>query len=351
LLIFLESISDITFISIEGKVKWDELLAERDLKKIMQIHKRNGNDDTSESFEMRFVNKDGNIRDVIFVVDAIPNTERTVVSIIDITEQKMAQRVLVESNEKLQEMDKLKTNFLSTVSHELRTPLTSILGFAKIIKKRLSVIIPDNLEAFDKKYQKTSAQIYENVDITSEGERLTELINDVLDIAKMEAGKVEWKMKENSVSEILERALKSTAALYEQKGIQVSVSKDEKVPAVICDFDRIMQVIINLISNAVKFTDEGSITCRIRNAIDELVVSITDTGVGISQEDIESVFDRFKQAGDTLTNRPQGTGLGLAICKQIVEYHGGRIWVISEKEKGSNFSFTLPLNSEKQSTM
>ena len=117
-----------------------------------------------------------------------------------------------------------------------------------------------------------------------------------------------------------------------------------ELPDILCDRERIIQVIINLISNAVKFTDYGSITCRVKRNNDELIVSIMDTGMGISSEDCDKVFEKFKQLGNSLSNKMKGTGLGLSICKQIIDYHKGRIWVESEPGKGSNFSFSIPLN-------
>ncbi len=243
------------------------------------------------------------------------------------------------------EVDQMKTDFISTVSHELRTPLTSVLGFAKIIKKRLEkVLLPKIEDDSDKKTQRSVQQVRENLDIIiSEGERLTALINDVLDIAKMEAGRIDWRMEKISVTEVIERATVATASLFAQKGLAQIKEIEEGLPEVIGDKDRLIQVVINLISNAVKFTDEGSVTCRVRRMKNELMISVIDTGEGISEADYSKVFEKFKQVGDTLTDKPKGTGLGLPICKQIVEHHGGKIWVESELGKGSTFSFTLPL--------
>jgi signal transduction histidine kinase/DNA-binding response OmpR family regulator len=246
------------------------------------------------------------------------------------------------------EIDRMKTDFISTVSHELRTPLTSVLGFAKIIKKKLEDVLFPQVQSEDKKAQRTVRQVRENVDIIiSEGERLTALINDVLDIAKMEAGKVDWSMEPVSVAEILEQSLAATSALFHQKNLQLVKDVEENLPEVVGDKDRLIQVAINLISNAVKFTDTGSITCQARQSDREIVVSIIDTGMGIAPNDQPKVFEKFKQVGDTLTDKPKGTGLGLPICKQIVEHHGGKIWVESELGKGSSFSFTLPISLEK----
>lgn len=239
-----------------------------------------------------------------------------------------------------------KSAFLSTVSHELRTPLTSVLGFAKIIQKRLNEKIFPIVDRADSKTEKTIQQISDNLYVViSEGERLTHLINDVLDLAKIEAGKMEWSQENVSMAEVAERAIAATTSLFDQKSLKLNREIDLHLPEITGDKDKLIQVMINLISNAVKFTDKGSIYCRVYQQMEEIIVSISDTGIGISPEDFAAVFEQFKQVGgDTLTDKPKGTGLGLPICKEIVEHHGGRIWLESKKDKGSTFSFALPIN-------
>jgi CheY-like chemotaxis protein len=143
--------------------------------------------------------------------------------------------------------------------------------------------------------------------------------------------------------DVIDRATSATASLFETKKLQLVRDVDPDLPAVTGDQDRLIQVVINLISNAVKFTDAGSITCSARRDGGDLVISVTDSGIGIAPMDQPKVFEKFKQVGDTLTDKPKGTGLGLPICKEIIEYHGGQIWVESEPGKGSTFSFTLPI--------
>jgi signal transduction histidine kinase/CheY-like chemotaxis protein len=253
-------------------------------------------------------------------------------------EAEAASKVAEKANE-------AKSAFLSTVSHELRTPLTSVLGFTKIIRKRLEDKIFPALDRNDGKNEKTINQISENLNVViSEGERLTHLINDVLDLAKIEAGKMEWNFEKVSLPEVAERAIMATSSLFDQKSLQLVKNIDTNIPEISGDRDKLIQVIINLISNAVKFTDSGFVTCDVYRKNDELVVSITDTGIGIAMDDYSAVFEQFKQVGgDTLTDKPKGTGLGLPICKEIVEHHGGRIWLESEVGKGSTFSFALPV--------
>ncbi|MGE5415898.1 MAG: ATP-binding protein [Acidobacteriota bacterium] len=267
----------------------------------------------------------------------------------EIIERRAAEATLRKSNEKLQEMDRVKTEFLTMVSHELRTPLTSILGFTKVIKRKLDSSVLPAVQGDNKKAQDSFAQVQGNIDIIlSEGDRLTSLINDVLDLAKMEAGKTNLDKKPIAVSTIIEHAINSTMALYQEKSI--FLIKDVKVENLVAvvDRDRIIQVIVNLLSNAVKFTEMGHVVCRVQEVSEGVLISVIDTGVGIDAQEQEYVFDKFRQVGgDTLTDKPKGTGLGLAICKQIIEMHGGRIWVESQLGRGSNFSFILPLDDER----
>lgn len=236
-----------------------------------------------------------------------------------------------------------KSSFLSTVSHELRTPLTSILGFAKIIQKRLENKIFPALPTDDKQLERTVKQVKDNLFIViSEGQRLTSLINDVLDLAKIEAGKVDWNMEKVSISEVVRQARAATSALFEEKKLKYVEQLEEDLPRIVGDRDKLVQVLINLFSNAVKFTEEGWVRCSVEKTEEGVQLVVSDTGIGIANEDLYKVFDKFRQVGDTLTDKPKGTGLGLPICKEIIEHHGGRIWVESEPGKGSRFFFTLP---------
>ncbi len=243
-----------------------------------------------------------------------------------------------------EEADAAKSAFLSTVSHELRTPLTSVLGFAKIIRRRLVERLFPLIPGGDHKVDQTKQQVIENLNVVvSEGERLTKLIDDVLDLAKIEAGKFTWNMGSVSIADIIERATAATSSLFEAKDLELICNVEPDLPKIEGDEHRLIQVVINLISNAVKFTDHGSIQCSARRQDGELVISVKDSGVGIAPPDQPKVFEKFKQVGDTLTDKPKGTGLGLPICKEIVEHHGGRIWVESELGYGSTFSFTIPI--------
>ncbi|ESA38809.1 hypothetical protein N836_30240 [Leptolyngbya sp. Heron Island J] len=265
--------------------------------------------------------------------DVIPGgTFDSIVLIRDITAEK--------------EVDQMKTDFISTVSHELRTPLTSVLGFAKLIQKKLEDLVLPAVQVETKKTERAVRQVRENLGIiVSEGERLTSLINDVLDISKIEAGKIEWNMEPIAVAEIVERAIAATSVLAENSGLEIIQDIEPGLPAVLCDRNRLIQVLINLLSNAIKFTPKGSITCFVRRQDAEISISVIDTGIGLAADDLEKVFEKFTQVGKIMTDKPKGTGLGLPICKQIIEHHGGRIWAESALGQGSTFTVTLPLNN------
>ncbi len=239
-----------------------------------------------------------------------------------------------------------KTAFLSNVSHELRTPLTSVVGFSRLIRRRLDEAVFPSVPAGDARRDRAMRQVSDNLGIiVEEGERLTALINDTLDLAKIEAGRMEWRRDVVDLAEVITRATAATAPLLTGSGPQMVLDLEPGLPSITGDRDRLIQVVINLISNAVKFTASGTIACSARRdpAAGALVVSVADTGVGIAPEDQVKVFEQFGQAGDTLTDKPRGTGLGLPICREIVEHHGGRLWLESEVGRGSTFSFSLPL--------
>jgi two-component system, sensor histidine kinase ChiS len=249
-----------------------------------------------------------------------------------------------QMSDQLQKADRLKTDFLSNISHELKTPLVSILGFTKVIDKKFDDIVVPLREVEDKKIQKSIKQIKENLGIiTSESQRLTAIIANVLDITNLEAGKVAWEMQPTDMGELVEQAVTSYQSRFELKDLSLLTAIDPHLPEVMGDRDRLLQVMSNLLSNALKFTETGSVTCAVKQNRDLIIISVSDTGIGISKEDRGQVFEKFKQVGDILTGKPQGTGLGLPICKEIITHHGGRIWFESKLEQGSTFSFTLPI--------
>ncbi len=234
------------------------------------------------------------------------------------------------ANERLKELDRLKDDFVSTVTHELRTPLTSIRAFTEILLDEPDVDIGQRRKFLGI--------------ITKETERLTRLINQVLDLAKIESGKAEWVESRVDMKEVISDTLAAMGQLFKEKNITVDARLPHKVSAVTADLDRMVQVMLNLLSNAVKFCDEkqGWIEIALSESDGQLRVQVRDNGRGISAEDQGAVFSKFRQVGDTLTDKPHGSGLGLYISRQIVEHFGGTMWVESEPGRGACFLFTLP---------
>lgn len=257
---------------------------------------------------------------------------------------------LEEANQRLQKLDQMKSDFLSSVSHELRTPLTSIRGFSQLIDREFTRSFAA-LAGEDAGLQKKAARIEENLKIIlKESERLTRLINDVLDLAKIEAGRTDWHDAPMQVAAFIRDAANAAHGMFEQKpAVALRLDIQEGLPLFIGDADRMQQVLVNLLNNAVKFTDQGAVTVKaFLNAEKLIQLEVHDSGIGFPQEEAEAIFDKFQQAkhGDTLQDRPKGTGLGLAICREIVNRHGGRVWAQSQPGMGSVFSLTLPPAAE-----
>ena len=255
-------------------------------------------------------------------------------------ERQVAERTskLQKMYEELKRLDEAKDGFLSSVTHELRTPLTSIRSFAEIL-----VDYPDESA-------ETRRGFY--LIIKRESERLSRLIDDVLDLSKIRAGKVEWHLKKLHSASVIQEAIDAVSCLMLKKDLRLDTQIDEGLPAFGADEDRIIQVLTNLIGNAIKFTPEGGEIVidakllegkRWEDRRDFIHISVGDTGIGISEEDLPRIFDDYSQCTDTLSEMPRGTGLGLPICKEIVVRHRGNIWVESEKGKGSTFHITLPV--------
>ena len=241
---------------------------------------------------------------------------------------------LAKAHDQLLSVDEMKTSFLANVSHELRTPLNSIRAFSELL-----------LTYEDPEVQREFLET-----INSESERLTRLVNDVLDLVKIEAGRMDWRMRVLDVACLIEECARAYAPLIQRRGLDFQLALAGAYPPVRGDWDRLQQVLGNLLNNAAKFTSEGSIRLGARRLGDEVAIYVADTGVGIAPENQARIFDKFQQVGDTLTEKPKGTGLGLPICQEIVTHHGGRIWVESELGVGSTFRFTLPLASRSAET-
>jgi signal transduction histidine kinase/Na+/proline symporter len=255
-------------------------------------------------------------------------------------EQKVQQRTaeLEQANRRLQELDRLKSDFVATVSHELRTPLTSI--------RSLSESLLDGLDrgAVPVDVQRQILEI-----IVQENQRLSRMINQVLDLSKIEAGEMDWQMEPIDLGEVVRHAVSANRALFDDKGIALTTVLATGPITVVGDRDKLIQVVTNLLSNAAKFTTHGG-SVRVRSVCEEglALIEVEDSGIGIPNDQIESIFDKFHQVGDTLTAKPQGTGLGLPISREIVHRHGGDLTVRARPGGGSRFRAALPVASAEE---
>jgi len=263
----------------------------------------------------------------------------TVCLVNDITDRKRAEKErehlieqLQEANEKLQSIDTMKTNFISTVSHELRTPLTTIKALVELLLMKQGM--PE-----EKKVRLMST-------INVETDRLARLVTDLLDLSRVESGAMNWTVEEVCLEEVVRNVITSMEVLFENKGLRVSTALSSPLSRLSADRDRLIQVVTNILSNAVKFTRTGDaihVVVRQEASPAQIVVEISDTGIGIPEEDLELIFETFQRSEDKRIAGIEGSGLGLAITRLLVEHHGGRIWATSTYGKGSTFTFTLPL--------
>src|SRR5215216_2230257 len=245
-------------------------------------------------------------------------------------ELEAASAELRAANRRLRELDRLKDDFVSTVTHELRTPLTSMRAFAEILL--------DNPELPQPQRDRFLRIVVEEI------ERLTRLINQVLDLSKIESGRAEWDIAEVDLAEVVEESATATAQLLADRKAELQVRLPKELPSVPADRDRVKQVLLNLLSNAAKFCDDERGRVAVELAVEDgaIRVDVRDNGPGIDPEDQEVIFDRFRQGGQTMTERSPGTGLGLPISREIIRQLGGELWVESAPGEGSTFSFVLP---------
>jgi signal transduction histidine kinase len=227
-----------------------------------------------------------------------------------------------------------KNEFVSVVAHELRTPLTSIKGYTDLI-------LQGALGEVNGKQQHFLEIVKTNVD------RLSELISDLLDTARIEAGRARLEIEPVQVTSIVREVCDSLAETIRERGLSLAIEADPAVSTVQADRNRLIQVLMNLLSNAYRYTPAGgSITVSVRLDTDAVLVEVADTGIGIAPEDQEKIFERFYRADQEIVNQQTGTGLGLPIARSLVELHGGRLWLESELGVGSTFRFTLPAQGQ-----
>jgi Na+/proline symporter/nitrogen-specific signal transduction histidine kinase len=272
------------------------------------------------------------------VVKEEPLGIEEVLNILDETQEVIAHSKELEkataklkaANAQLQELDRLKDDFISTVSHELRTPLTSVRSLSEILHTNPNI---------DPEQTKKFTGI-----IIKESDRLIRLISQVLDYEKIESAQISWSVAPLKFEDVIKDAASSTSQLIQDKNIKLDIDIVPDVPPVFGDHDRLVQVMVNLISNAVKFceTDRGSLSVRLRAQAHHLLVQVKDNGIGIKQEHLSKIFEPFHQIKNPTKGRPVGTGIGLTITKRIIDFHHGRIWVESTLGEGTTVSFTLP---------
>jgi len=239
-------------------------------------------------------------------------------------------REIEDKSHQLEVTSQHKSEFLANMSHELRTPLNAIIGFSEVLSERMFGELNEKQEEYLK-------------DIYASGTHLLSLINDILDLSKIEAGRMELELTEFDLPLAIENALTLVRERAGRRSIALHTNIDSRVGQIQADERKVRQVVLNLLSNAIKFTPEGGRIEVEAMPKDGLVeVSVTDTGIGIAPEDQEKVFEEFRQVG-TAAKKIEGTGLGLTLCRKFVELHGGRIWVKSREGAGSTFTFTIPV--------
>jgi len=238
-------------------------------------------------------------------------------------------REIQEKGHQLELASKYKSQFLASMSHELRTPMNAVLGYTRMLLMNVYGELPEKVR-----------DVHQRID--KSGRHLLGLINDVLDFSKIEAGQLALTINPYSIKDVIQAVVTSTHSLATEKNLALEITVPANLPSASGDERRITQVLLNLVGNAIKFTDSGEVRVDAAATDGALEVSVSDTGPGIAETDRDKIFEEFRQAEGSITQRKGGTGLGLAIAKRIVELHGGKIWVASEVGKGSKFTFTLP---------
>jgi CheY-like chemotaxis protein len=256
----------------------------------------------------------------------------------ELAARKRAEAALQQAKEAAEAATRHKSEFLANMSHELRTPLNAIIGFSEVLLEKMFGELNEKQEEYLQ-------------DILSSGQHLLSLINDILDLSKVEAGKMELEPAVFNLRELLEGSLMMVKERALAHGLTLSVDIAEDINTFIGDERKVKQVLFNLLSNAVKFTpDKGKVSVIATKTDGVVQVVVRDTGIGIAAEDQQQIFEAFQQVGKGVAGKPEGTGLGLALTKKFVELHGGQIWVESTMGQGSAFTFTLPVRGTADGT-
>jgi PAS domain S-box-containing protein len=284
-------------------------------------------------FETQHITKTGDIRDVLVTFKKSVLSGKIVFNVIyrDITERKQAENLRLEK-EILEYASKAKSEFLASMSHELRTPLNAILGFSELMKQGIAGKLNEKQEHYTD-------------NILLSGKFLLNLINDILDLSKVEAGKIELFIEKVTLSVTIDENISLIKERAARRKVNIKKELSPEIEFIEVDKQRFKQVLFNLFDNAIKFSkiEGGSVTITSKKAGDNIEISVTDGGIGIKPENIEKLFQKFQQINPGISGKYGGTGLGLSICKQIVELHGGKIWAQSKYGEGSKFIFVIPL--------
>jgi PAS domain S-box-containing protein len=306
--------------SLYPEGEWEKVKAQRVKQKGMQHH-----------FETKMAKKNGEVIDVDVSLSVLKDPDGKITNSIgvirNITDRKKAE-------EKLKEAMRIKSEFISTVSHELRTPLA-------IMKEDIAIVLDEAAGKINEKQKHFLQAAERNLN------RLVRLINDVLDFQKLDSGRMKFNMQENDINEVIKNVHKTMDSSTKDNGLELNLKLEDNLPKSRFDSDRIIQVLTNLVNNAVRFTEKGSITITTRRMENTIQVSVSDTGCGIEQEDMPRLFHRFEQLATGNDRKTGGTGLGLAISKEIIEGHGGKIWAESQFQKGTTIHFLLPIRERR----
>jgi len=323
-----------TLSSLFTEKEWQRVQAEIKSKKGSNYH-----------LEAKVIGPGGKPIDIDLSVNILNDEKKRVIGAVnimqDITEQKRNEQALLVAKQDAEEASKSKSLFLANMSHEVRTPMNTVLGM-------LDLTLDMDLSDEQKENLKTAKDAADN---------LLSLLNDILDLSRVEAGKINLEMIEINLRNIVKSVCKGMSLLAKKKDLDLVWNIDDNIPRfLVGDPVRIRQILVNLINNAIKFTFKGKIEVNVKlNSIkedeSEVLISVADEGIGISKDHIKTIFDVFTQADDSTTRRYGGTGLGLAICKRLVETMGGRLWVESEEMKGSTFCFTAPFKVVKKDSI
>ncbi|MCW3129124.1 MAG: PAS domain-containing sensor histidine kinase [Methanophagales archaeon] len=319
-----ETLSGYSREEIKGK-KWIDFIADEDMDRVQNYCEERRKGEAPACCEFKFVSRNGEIKHVNAWIEPVPGASSCVASLLDITELKRKEEELRETCEKLAELDKMKRDFLNVAYHELRSPLAPIVGYASMLERYK---LPDK----ERRYLYT---------IEQSARQLEKLINRMLELARIDGKKIELSLEGVHIPEVVEEVIKSLEPEAKEKRQKISTSIPEiEIQA---DKQKIIAIFINLISNAIKYTPEkGRIDIKVEDRGEDIRVCVADTGIGIPEEHLSKIFERFYMVDTSLTRKSGALGLGLSIVKEYVKLHGGKVWATSEPGKGSKFFFTLP---------